>query len=417
MSTKENLRAVNEADVKQAFTFTDEVVDNYPGRITGSESCRKAGQRVREEFEKFCDRGSVKAEEFIIHPGSFLKYIPGLVVVYFICAALLYFGYYWVAFAGLAIALFAFIAQFLFYWPLLDPLFPARKGFNISGSIEPEGEVRQQVIVSAHHDAAYVFHILDRLPKLYTPLMALGVLLLVVATLVSLIAAVMSLFGALFPQWIAITLLVAGIFEIPFLFFTTSQVVPGAGDNMIAVAIAAGIGRIFGEAKAGATNPLNHTRLILASFDAEECGLRGARSYIRAHKEELLKTKTFVLNMDTIYQVKDLNFMDADLNSTVKLSREMAQQCIDIAGSMGYKAAMSRMSPGGGSTDAAAFGEAGIEATNLAAMSFNIKDFEQGFVYHTPRDLSKYIEPEAVEASLKVIRQYILEKDSPASQI
>ena len=60
--------------------------------------------------------------------------------------------------------------------------------------------------------------------------------------------------------------------------------------------------------------------MVLASFDAEECGIRGARAYIRAHREELLKTKTYVLNMDTIYQVKDLNFMDADLNSTVKLS-------------------------------------------------------------------------------------------------
>ncbi|MGA2157825.1 MAG: M28 family peptidase [Dehalococcoidia bacterium] len=414
MGTKENLRAINEADVKQAFVFTDEVVDNYPGRITGSESCRKAGQRVKEEFEKFCDRGSVKTEEFVIHPWSFLKYIPGLVAVYFICAALLYFGFYWVAFAGLALSVFVFTGQFVFYWPLLDPLFPARKGFNISGSIEPEDEVRQQVIVSAHHDAAYVFQILDRMPKLYTPVLASGVLFLLAAFVISLVASLMSLFGLQLPQWIALVLLVGVIFQIPLLFFTTSQIVPGAGDNMIAVAISAGTGRIFGEAKAGGNNPLKHTRLILASFDAEECGLRGARAFIRAHKDELLKTKTYVLNMDTIYQLKSLNFMDADLNSTVKLSHQMAQQCVDIAGSMGHKAVISQMSPGGGSTDAAAFGQAGIEATNLAAMSFNIKDYEQGFVYHTSRDLSKYIEPEAVEASLKVVRQYILEKDSPA---
>lgn len=414
MGTEENLRAINEADVKQAFAFTDEVVDNYPGRITGSESCRKAGQRVKEEFEKFCDRGSVKTEEFVIHPWSFLKYIPGLVAVYFISAALLYFGFYWVAFAGLALSVFVFTGQFVFYWPLLDPLFPARKGFNISGSIEPEDEVRQQVIVSAHHDAAYVFQILDRMPKLYTPVLASGVLFLLAAFVISLVASLMSLFGLQLPQWIALVLLVGVIFQIPLLFFTTSQIVPGAGDNMIAVAISAGTGKIFGEAKAGGNNPLKHTRLILASFDAEECGLRGARAFIRAHKDELLKTKTYVLNMDTIYQLKSLNFMDADLNSTVKLSHQMAQQCVDIAGSMGHKAVISQMSPGGGSTDAAAFGQAGIEATNLAAMSFNIKDYEQGFVYHTSRDLSKYIEPEAVEASLKVVRQYILEKDSPA---
>ena len=70
------------------------------------------------------------------------------------------------------------------------------------------------------------------------------------------------------------------------------------------------------------------------------------------------------------------------------------------------------MSFGGGSTDAAAFGEAGIEATNLAAMSFDVKDYDQGWAYHTPNDTSKHIEPEAVEAALRIIREYILRKDA-----
>ncbi len=410
---KENiLPEITGPDVKRAFAFTDEVVEGYPGHLAGTESCHRVGRRVKQEFEKFCDDGSVKAEEFVIHPWSFLKYIPGLVVVYFICAVLLYFQYPWIAFAGLAVSLFVFIGQFLFYWHLLDPFFPARKGFNISGSIEPEGEVRQQVIVSAHHDAAYAFQILARLPKLYTPLLAGGVSLLVIALLVSLVAAVLSLFGIVLPQWIAIVLMICGVFEIPFLFFTTSEVVPGAGDNMIAVAIAAETGRLFGEAKRRGANPLKHTRIILASFDAEECGLRGARAYVRAHREDLMKTKTYVFNMDTLYQLKELGFLDCDLNSTVKLSHEMARQCVDIAASLGYKAAISRMSPGGGSTDAAAFGEAGIEAINLAAMSFNIKDYEKGFVYHTPNDVSKYIEPAVVEATLKIAREYILKTDA-----
>ena len=411
MGNENLLPEITEMDVRRTFTFTDEVVEGYPGHLAGTESCRRVGQRVKQEFEKFCDAGSVKAEEFVIHPWSFLKYIPGMVVMYFICAVLLYFQYPWIAFAGLAVCLFVFIGQFVFYWHLLDPLFPARKGFNVSGSIEPEGEVKQQVIVSAHHDAAYAFQILTRFPKLYTPLMAGGVLLLVIGLLVSLVAAVLSLFGIVLPQWIAIALMICGVFEIPFLFFTTSEVVPGAGDNMIAVAIAVETGRLLGEAKRRG-NPLKHTRIILASFDAEEAGLRGARAYVRAHREELLKTKTFVFNMDTLYNLKELNFLDYDLNSTVKLSHEMAQQCVDIAGSLGYQAVIGRMSPGGGSTDAAAFGEAGIEVTNLAAMSFNIKDYEKGFVYHTPNDVSKYIEPAVVEAALKIARAYILKMDA-----
>ena len=408
-----NLPEISPQQVKDAFAFTDEVVEGYPGRLTGTEACHKAGRRIGEEFEKFCDPGSVKIEEITTHPLSFLKYIPGMVVLYFACMLLLYFvpSLAWVSFAGMALGLFVFYGQFLVYWHLLDPLFPKAKGYNVYGSIEPSGEVRQQVIVSAHHDAAYVFQILDRLPKLYSPLLAGGVLLLVIGLLVSLVAGVLLCFGITLPQWVALVLVILGVFELPFLVFTTNQVAPGAGDNMIAVAVAAGIGRLFGDAKKAGNNPLKHTRLIILSFDAEECGLRGARAWIKRHLEELKKTKTYALNMDTIYKLKSLNFFDADLNSTVKLSKEMAQQCVDIAGALGYNAFISRMSPGGGSTDAAAFGEAGIEATNLCAMSFMVKDYDQNWVYHTHNDFSKYIEPEAVEASLKVVREYILRKD------
>jgi hypothetical protein len=88
---------------------------------------------------------------------------------------------------------------------------------------------------------------------------------------------------------------------------------------------------------------------------------------------------------------------------------------VDIAQSLGYQATISGMSPGGGSTDAAAFGEAGIEATNLSAMSFEAKERDKGWVYHTPEDTSEHIEPEAVEAALKIIREYILRKDGATS--
>ncbi len=400
--------------VKRAFVFTDEVVENFPGRVAGSEAVHKAGLRISEEFAKYCDAGTVKVERFDIHPWSFLKYIPGLVVLYFACVALLLFApaLAWLAFAGLALGLFVFYGQFVRYWHLLDPLFPRRQAYNVYGSIEPSGEVKQQVVVSAHHDAAYVFHLLHRVPKYYALLINGGILFLVLGFLVSLVATVLLVFNILLPQWAAIALMIGGIFVLPLAFFTTGQVVPGAGDNMIAVAIASEIGGLFGNIKKSGGNALKHTRLIIASFDAEEAGLRGARAFIRAHREELLKTKTYVLNLDTLYKLKALSFLDKDLNSTVKLSHQLAQDCVDIAKDLGYPAIIGAMSFGGGSTDAAAFGEAGIEATNLAAMSFDLKDYDRGWVYHTPNDVSKHIEPEAVEAALKIIREYILKKDA-----
>jgi hypothetical protein len=408
---------ITDAQVKHTFAFCDEVVENFPGRVAGSEAVRKAGLRVKEEFEKYCDAGTVKVDQFDIHPWSFLKYIPGLVVLYFTCIALLYFNpaLAWISLAGLTLGLFVFYGQFVRYWHLLDPLFPKQQAYNIYGSIEPSGEVKQQIVVSAHHDAAYVFHLLDKVPKYYALLINGGILFLVLGFLVSLVATVLAAFNILLPQWAAIVLMVGGIFVLPLAFFTTGQVVPGAGDNMIAVAVAAEIAGLFGNVKKTGGNALKHTRLIIASFDAEEAGLRGASAFIRKHREHLLNTKTYVLNLDTLYKLKALSFLDNDLNSTVKLSHQLAQECVDIARDLGYPSTISAMAFGGGSTDAAAFGQAGIEATNLCAMSFDIKDYDQGWVYHTPNDVSKHIEPEAVEAALKIIREYVLKKDAVVS--
>jgi hypothetical protein len=417
MGSNEKAHEVTKSHVQGAFAFTDEVVENYPCRLAGRKSCHRAAERIRTEFHKHCDSGSVKIEEFNVHPQAFLKYIPGLVIVYFICVVLLFFGYPIPALIGFALGLFVFYGQFVRYWHLLDPLFPKAKGYNVHGSIEPAGEVKQQVVVSAHHDAAYVFQLLAKMPKYYALLINGGMLFLMLGFLVSLVATVLLAFNIVLPLWIAIVLIIGGVLVLPMAFFTTGEVVPGAGDNMIAVAIAAEIARIFGDPKKAGDNPLQHTRLIIASFDAEEAGLRGARAYIKKHREELLQTSTCVLNIDTIYKLKSLTFLDKDLNSTVKLSHQMAKDCVDIAKNMGYAARISAMSFGGGSTDAAAFGEAGVEATNIAAMSFDIKDYGEGWVYHTSNDVSKHIEPQAVEAVLKIVREYILRKDASASQI
>ena len=397
--------------VSRAFAFTDEVVARYPGRVTGTAALHEAALRIREEFAKYCDPGSAKIEEFDVHPGSFLKYLPGLTVLYFAAAVLLYFNLPWPALAAIVLAVLAFTGQFLLYWHLLDPIFPKSRGYNIVGSIEPQGEVRQQVIVSAHHDAAYVFHLLARAPRLYFPLMRAGLAVMLFALLVCLTAALLSLFAIALPQWVSITLMALGVFVLPFLFFTTNKIVPGAGDNMIAVAIAGEVGRVFGAAKRPGQALLKHTRIVLASFDAEECGMRGARAFVSRHRQEMAAVKTYVLNMDTLYRLKDLNFFRADRNSMVKLSYPVAIECRDIARVMGYRATVSSMSPGGGHTDAAAFGEAGIAATNMCAMSYNRMKEYHPWVYHTPNDVSKYVERPLVAACIGIIREYILKKD------
>lgn len=412
MSDDKKVPEITPQQVKEAFAFTDEIVLGYPSRRAGSEACIKAAERIKTEFEKCCDAGTVKADLCDIHPQSSIKFVLILVPLYYACILLLYFvpPLVWISFIGLALGMFAYYGQTMLHWPLLDPLFPKMRGYNVYGCIEPAGEVKQQIILSGHHDAAYVSHVRARLPKLYGPLRSLGVLMLVVALLVTLAGIILLFFGIIIPQWVALALLILGIFGVPFLFLTTSAISPAAGDDMMAVAMAAGIGKLFGDAKRAGTSPLKHTRLILISFDAEESGLRGSRAWVRRHLAELKTTKTFALNMDPIYQLKGLNFFNADLGGKVKLSQVMTQECVDIAASLGYVAYISQ-SPSGTATDAANFAKAGIEATNLHGRSSRKGD-RPPQMYHTADDLSKNIEPDLVEAALKIARQYILRKDA-----
>ena len=406
---------ITKTHVQRVFDLTDEVVERYPNRLAGTEACRQAADRIKQEFTKYCDPGSVQVEDFTVHPRSFLKYIPGLVVLYFIGSILLFLQFALPAFLVYALAIFIFYAQFVRYWQVLDPLFPKATGYNVFGSIEPEGAVKQQVVVSAHHDAAYVFQLLAHAPKYYAKLINAGILFLLLGFLVSLIWTVLALFHIPVPGWaqlwVPVALIVCGVFQLPLAFFTTGEVSPAAGDDMIAVAVASETARLFHHAKQAGTNPLRHTRLIVASFDAEEAGLRGARAFCRKHDQELLNTKTYVFNIDTLYKLKDLYFLDKDLNGSVRLSHAMAQDCVDIAKVLGYRAGIAAMPFGAGSTDAAEFGKLGVEVVNMAGISFDISQFGDGLVYHTRNDITKYIEPELVAAALKIVRDYILKKD------
>ncbi|GAI06631.1 unnamed protein product, partial [marine sediment metagenome] len=46
---------INESHVQRVFDFTNEVVEKYANRLAGTEACRNAANRIKEEFTKNCD--------------------------------------------------------------------------------------------------------------------------------------------------------------------------------------------------------------------------------------------------------------------------------------------------------------------------------------------------------------------------
>ncbi|MCP4760490.1 MAG: Zn-dependent exopeptidase M28 [archaeon] len=405
---------INQAQIQHSLDFCEEVVSSCHPRLPGSEGCKKAAGIIEKEYSKNCDPDSVVIEEFDFHPKAFLKWItPAIIFIYFGLIPMI-FNIVLPAIIIIIIADIMTFSQFVFYNGYFDFLFKKETGYNIYGTIEPEEEVKQQIIVSGHHDAAYVFNLMDKHPILHVVAIAGIFLHLILVTIFSIGSGILTLINgpALFINVnIIFYMIISLIYTVPMSLFTTSKVSPGAGDNMIATAVVNEVAKIFTDAKNSGNNLLKNTRIIALTFDGEEAGTRGARAYARKHKEELNNIKTYAFNMDGLYSLGTIIFLKSDLNMTVKLSKEMADECAQVARDLGYKSKVFPFPFGAGSTDAAQLAKvAKIETTTLFGMSVEGSSLDK-VTYHTPRDVTSCISPDIVEASIKIAKEYLLKKD------
>ena len=140
-------------------------------------------------------------------------------------------GNYLAAFVMVFVSIAA-LFEFVFYREFLDPFFKKTEGRNIIGRIEPEREVFQTLIFSAHY--------LQNIQKNY--------ILIVTMTLLFYFFGLFLSIGAMLFQILTNGVFTCGlfwlfgmavglIFLLPYYFFITREVSPGVGDNLISVAI------------------------------------------------------------------------------------------------------------------------------------------------------------------------------------
>ncbi len=150
---------------QRALHLTDRLIDTTGPRPSGSPASSQAADALQAEAEGFADRAWT--EDFAVHPGAFLGWIRLLVMIYLAGVVLLWLDVFWLAALLATAGLVLLVGQFFFYYELLDPLFPKQTGRNVLAAVEPQGEVRGQLIVSGHHDSARIFNFLANRPALY----------------------------------------------------------------------------------------------------------------------------------------------------------------------------------------------------------------------------------------------------------
>ena len=364
-------------------------------RPAGSEQEHEAQKLMAAELDGACDK--VEIEPFDVHPGAFLGWILTDGIMMIAAIVLFFFGMSAIALALCALSLIFAIVEFLLYKKLLDPFFPKKTSHNVVAVRKPKGEIRRRIIFSGHADSANEWRFTYYGgSKLLVPIIGLsfvGILLGLVLGIWAVAAGhafsaadsgALNVMRYVFLAWIPI-LFTALFFE------NKKRPVMGANDDLTGCFISMAVVKYMQQHDIRFEN----TEVWVVLTGSEEAGLRGARAFCKAHKNELSDVETVFVGLDTIRDYDFAAVYSRDLTGTVKndagacaLVKEAAKQTgLDLP----YKSVFF------GATDAAAVTQAGMKAVSVAAM-----DPAPAKYYHTRLDTADNLDIKTVEAVLGV---------------
>lgn len=364
-------------------------------RPAGSEQEHEAQKLMAAELDGACDK--VEIEPFDVHPGAFLGWILTDGIMMIAAIVLFFFGMSAIALALCALSLIFAIVEFLLYKKLLDPFFPKKTSHNVVAVRKPKGEVRRRIIFSGHADSANEWRFTYYGgSKLLVPIIGLsfvGILLGLVLGIWAVAAGhafsaadsgALNVMRYVFLAWIPI-LFTALFFE------NKKRPVMGANDDLTGCFISMAVVKYMQQHDIRFEN----TEVWVVLTGSEEAGLRGAKAFCKAHKNELSDVETVFVGLDTIRDYDFAAVYSRDLTDTVKndagacaLVKEAAKQTgLDLP----YKSVFF------GATDAAAVTQAGMKAVSVAAM-----DPAPAKYYHTRLDTADNLDIKTVEAVLGV---------------
>ncbi|MCD7775283.1 MAG: M28 family metallopeptidase [Clostridiales bacterium] len=393
-----------------------EIIQKVGPRESGSKECYEAQEMLRKDLENYADE--VHYEEYKMAPKAFLhftKTVSAAAIASIAAGAVLKFGKKQsqtlphalvggTMIAGLGIT----ALEFLLYKQFCDVFYKKITGRNLIATRKATEETKKRIIISGHIDTAYEWrHIYYGKDKLMGPLMGLSIGTAAASAVISALSTVFSLKGS--SSAFAKFLLDKGYY---FHFFTIVNMLtlygfinfnvlsPGANDNLTGTMAAVSALKILDESGIKFKN----TDVVAMITDGEEAGLRGAKAYAKEHHDEFVNSgvETSVLCVDTLTDLPYLNVYNRDMTGTVKHDQKFCQLVMDAAKEAGHED-LKFANVFFGSSDAAAFSQAGISATCLAAM-----DPAPAEYYHNRRDSYDKLVPEAIETGYDVVLASIL---------
>jgi len=384
------------------LSLIEEIVNRFGGRVAGSLQEVAAQHFLKKRWQIFCK--TVAVEEFtapLTAKSIALKVFCGVFYLNLIL--------YWIALpyaaALAAINMVLFVGYFIANQTWLDTFFPQKESLNVVGTLEPQGMVKQTILLSGHIDSVYEF-------KWWYKLKQSGMILTIISCLLIIEQAIFYLLLVLLPEG-SILWNWSNFFQMLLVLLTPAtitlvdmhgkNVVDGAIDNLTGIAVTDAIGRYFAH-DSGNSN-LQHTRLQLISFGSEEVGLRGSKAYIQKHLEALQQQNALLINIDTIKDPEHLTIVKAEWSSLTFYPKRMIER---LSHNFKKQQLHHQILPlGVGATDAASFNRKGIPAVSIIGLTST----ELDPCYHTRLDNLQHLDPTAMEQLAEGLIEFIKEQD------
>ncbi len=425
MKFSEFPKAVIKENVDYTVKEITNVIKRYGPRESGNENCMATQKHIKKEMDTFCDETGF--ESYKMAPKAFLqwtKFVSAAIIIAVVTCLILVFTN---VFSGVgpsdffvpqcivggvvAVSLLITVMEFLMYKRFMDVFYKKIEGHNFYAKRKPTGEIKKRIIISGHCDSAYEWrHIYyGKKSPLMTILMAWAIVGAIASFVVAIVTVIanfvdMGSFGDFLINysfyWHCFTAL--GMVTL-FFFVDFKTISPGANDNLTGTYAAVCALRMLDMAGVEFEN----TEVVAMITDGEEAGLRGCKQWAKDHYDEYVNSgvETAILCVDTLTDLEYLNVYNRDMTGTVKHNQKFSQLVMDSAVEAGHDD-LKFANVFFGSSDAAAFSQAGITATCLAAMDPAPADY-----YHNRRDSYDRLVPEAIETGYEVIMSTILNFD------
>lgn len=364
--------------VKEITHICTKIEKRDPGSIGEKKACEYMAKTLKEDCG--CERADV--ESFKENPRSFFGWLF-FTLTFVLAAIVLYFFSPVVSVILIVLGLLLALLQFGLYFKTIDKVFPEKTGHNVTAIKKCTGETKRRIIFNGHPDAAWEWPVNYALGGVGFEAHAIigfaGAFYYLILAIIQLIQN--GSVGA-DPSTSLGKAGLIGLIFVPFLiglYFMVNyrRVVDGANDNLSGCYM--GIALLKALKDEGIE--FENTELGVVLTGSEEAGLRGAKAWCEAHKDEFSDVPTFIYSYDTIHDPKFLMVNYRDLNGTVKADKDASDLFMEAADELNIQCRKGMVPPLGGATDSAAFAQAGMRAAGITGLNHKLESY-----YHTRRD-------------------------------